>query len=50
MLPFISACGTKQRPGRVVHFRQNGTLKPGTQIFIVAGQKMSDGTITAPPM
>jgi hypothetical protein len=23
-------------------------LKPGAQIFIVAGQKMPDGTITAP--
>ena len=25
-----------------------GNLKPGAQIFIVAGQKMPDGTITAP--
>jgi hypothetical protein len=25
-----------------------GDLKPGAQIFIVAGQKMPDGTITAP--
>jgi len=25
-----------------------GDLKPGAQIFIMAGQKMPDGTITAP--
>jgi hypothetical protein len=27
-----------------------GDLKPGAQILIVAGQRMPDGTITAPPV
>ena len=46
----IALAGQSEEQREVVRFVPGnmGDLKPGAQVFILAGQRMPDGTITAP--